>query len=150
VKSGTLQAIAVAAPKRDASLPAVPTFAEAGLADFLSDSWYGIFAGRHAEGDHRQAERRDPARPRSARRPAKAGEGGRGADGQHARAVVETLRQQFMEPSPTTPEDFTRFMAEQLQKWKPVHRAEQHSRGLNNQVACARIAHLEAKCQTLM
>jgi tripartite-type tricarboxylate transporter receptor subunit TctC len=43
VKSGALQAVAIAAPKRDVSLPDVPTFSEAGLADFLSDSWYGIF-----------------------------------------------------------------------------------------------------------
>ena len=43
IKSGSLRAIAVAATKRDPSMPDVPTFAEAGMPDFVSDSWYGIF-----------------------------------------------------------------------------------------------------------
>ncbi|MGQ0752657.1 MAG: tripartite tricarboxylate transporter substrate-binding protein, partial [Betaproteobacteria bacterium] len=34
--------IAVAAEKRSAAITRVPTFAEAGLRDFHSDSWYGI------------------------------------------------------------------------------------------------------------
>ena len=44
IKGGKVRAIAVAAPQRDPSLPDVPTFAEAGMPDFLSDSWYGILA----------------------------------------------------------------------------------------------------------
>ena len=44
VKAGSLRALAVAAAQRDASLPEVPTFIESGLPEFLSDSWYGIFA----------------------------------------------------------------------------------------------------------
>jgi tripartite-type tricarboxylate transporter receptor subunit TctC len=44
VKSGALRAIAIAAERRDPALPDVPTFAEAGLPGFFSDSWYGIFA----------------------------------------------------------------------------------------------------------
>jgi tripartite-type tricarboxylate transporter receptor subunit TctC len=42
VKSGKLRALAVAAEKRAPALPAVPTFAESGMAGLLSDSWYGI------------------------------------------------------------------------------------------------------------
>ena len=44
IRAGTVRAVAVAAPKRDASLPDVPTFAEAGLDPFVSDSWYGLLA----------------------------------------------------------------------------------------------------------
>ncbi len=44
IKAGKVQAIAVAAPQRDPSLPDVPTFAESGMPDFVSDSWYGILA----------------------------------------------------------------------------------------------------------
>jgi len=43
VKAAKLRAIAVAAEKRTAAIPDMPTFAESGIADFHSDSWYGIF-----------------------------------------------------------------------------------------------------------
>jgi tripartite-type tricarboxylate transporter receptor subunit TctC len=44
VQSGRLRALAVAAPKREAVLPDVPTFAQAGVADFTVSTWYGLFA----------------------------------------------------------------------------------------------------------
>lgn len=44
VQSGRLRALAVAAPKREPVLPAVPTFGEAGVADFNVSTWYGLFA----------------------------------------------------------------------------------------------------------
>lgn len=44
IKAGQLQAIAVAAPKRSALLPQVPTFAEIGLSNFQSSSWFGLVA----------------------------------------------------------------------------------------------------------
>jgi tripartite-type tricarboxylate transporter receptor subunit TctC len=44
VKAGQLQAIAIASPKRSALLPQVPTFAEAGLPNFNSSSWFGLVA----------------------------------------------------------------------------------------------------------
>ena len=44
IKAGSVRAVAVAAPQRDASLPEVPTFIEAGLDNFVSDSWYGLLA----------------------------------------------------------------------------------------------------------
>jgi tripartite-type tricarboxylate transporter receptor subunit TctC len=44
VKSGALRPVAIAAERRDPSLPDVPTFAEAGMPGFVSDSWYGILA----------------------------------------------------------------------------------------------------------
>ncbi len=43
LRSGSLRAIAVAAPQRDQAIPSVPTFKEAGLNNFVSDSWYGVF-----------------------------------------------------------------------------------------------------------
>lgn len=42
VQSGKLKAIAVASEHRVSSLPAVPTFNEAGLGGLLSKSWYGL------------------------------------------------------------------------------------------------------------
>lgn len=44
VRSGKLHALALAAAKRTATLPDMPTFAEAGLANFEAGSWYGILA----------------------------------------------------------------------------------------------------------
>lgn len=44
VKSGRLKAIGVSSAVRSASLPDVPTFDESGLADFVVDSWVGLFA----------------------------------------------------------------------------------------------------------
>jgi tripartite-type tricarboxylate transporter receptor subunit TctC len=44
VQSGRLRALAVAANRREAVLPDVPTFAEAGVPDFEVSTWYGLFA----------------------------------------------------------------------------------------------------------
>ena len=44
VQSGRLRALAVATAKREAILPDVPTFAEAGVPDFEVSTWYGLFA----------------------------------------------------------------------------------------------------------
>jgi tripartite-type tricarboxylate transporter receptor subunit TctC len=44
VKSGKIRALAVAAPKRVAAMPQVPTAAEAGLRDFEVTAWNGILA----------------------------------------------------------------------------------------------------------
>jgi tripartite-type tricarboxylate transporter receptor subunit TctC len=44
VRAGTLRALAVAGRRREALLPEVPTFDEAGLADFRAVSWDGLFA----------------------------------------------------------------------------------------------------------
>ena len=44
VKGGQLRAIAVAAPKRSAVLPDVPTFAEIGMPGFHSSAWFGLIA----------------------------------------------------------------------------------------------------------
>jgi len=44
LKEGKVRPIAVAAAKRLAQLPDVPTLSEAGLAGFESDSWNGLFA----------------------------------------------------------------------------------------------------------
>jgi len=44
VQSGKLAALAVAAPKRSALLPNVPTFEEAGVKGYAADAWYGLLA----------------------------------------------------------------------------------------------------------
>jgi tripartite-type tricarboxylate transporter receptor subunit TctC len=44
IQSGALTALGVATPKRAASLPTVPTIAEAGIPGFAVVSWFGILA----------------------------------------------------------------------------------------------------------
>ena len=44
VQSGQIRALAIAAPKRAALLPNVPTFTEAGLKDFNASAWFGLVA----------------------------------------------------------------------------------------------------------
>ncbi len=44
IKAGKLKVLAIANQRREALLPDVPTFAEAGLADFRVGTWYGLFA----------------------------------------------------------------------------------------------------------
>lgn len=44
VKAGKVRALAVTGTQRLASLPDVPTFAEAGMPDFNMQSWYGLMA----------------------------------------------------------------------------------------------------------
>ena len=57
--SGKVRAMAIATPKRTPALPDVPTVAESGLPDYEYDSWFGgDGAGRHAEADPQQGERR--------------------------------------------------------------------------------------------
>jgi tripartite-type tricarboxylate transporter receptor subunit TctC len=42
IKSGRLQALAIASPQRSALLPQVPTFDEAGIKGYTADAWYGV------------------------------------------------------------------------------------------------------------
>jgi tripartite-type tricarboxylate transporter receptor subunit TctC len=48
IKSGGLVPLAQQSPKRSSTLPDVPTFAEAGIADFQAFSWAGLFTAAKA------------------------------------------------------------------------------------------------------
>ena len=48
LKEGRLKALAVATKKRAPALPAVPTTAESGFGQYLSESWFGIITPRGA------------------------------------------------------------------------------------------------------
>jgi tripartite-type tricarboxylate transporter receptor subunit TctC len=44
IRAGQLRALAIAAPKRVAAFPDLPTAAEAGLPNYEVATWYGLFA----------------------------------------------------------------------------------------------------------
>lgn len=55
IQEGKLLALAVTADRRVPELPDVPTFAELGLPDLLSDSWFGIMVRRDTPAPAREA-----------------------------------------------------------------------------------------------
>ena len=100
IKNGKARVLAYTAAKRSAALPEVPTTAEAGLPSFQVDGgWFGMFApaGTPAaiiEKLNREVRTAltDPA-------------------------VVKRLQGLGVEPAPTTPEEFRRFLAEETKKY---------------------------------
>jgi len=102
VRAGKLKAIAVATPERLANAPAVPTMAESGLPGFIGGTWFGLLA---------------PARtPKPI------------IDRLHAETAAllngAELRRAFEErdiiPGGNTPEEFGRFIAAEVGKWKTL------------------------------
>ena len=105
IKSGKLRPIALSMAKRSAVLPEVPTFAEAGVPDFESYSWQGLVAPAGTP----------PAiisRLNSELNKALASE-----------EVKKKLAELGIEPSPSTPEEFTAFVKAQSTLWGGVIRA---------------------------
>ena len=106
VKAGKLKALGVTGKKRVGVLPDVPTIAESGLPEFETLQWYGIVAPAgtpapivtklHAE------------LVKAARNP----------------VFVERLTAAGMEVAPSArPEDFARFIREDLPKWPAIVKA---------------------------
>ncbi len=105
IRSGKLRPLAVSVSRRSGVLPDVPTFAEAGVPDFESYSWQGLAAPAGTP----------PAvvaRLNTELNKALASED-----------VRHRLADLGIEPSPTTPEEFTAFVREQSALWGGVIRA---------------------------
>jgi tripartite-type tricarboxylate transporter receptor subunit TctC len=109
VKSGKLRPLAVTTAKRNATLPDVPTIAEAGanlgLARFDIDTWFGIFAPANLPAE-------TTARLNKAFVDALAS-----AD---LRARLANL---YAEPMPMAPERFAAFVKGELAKYQPLVKA---------------------------
>jgi tripartite-type tricarboxylate transporter receptor subunit TctC len=93
-ESGKLKLIAVSAPARLASLPQVPTMAEAGLGAFKFDGWWGIGA------------------PQGTPKPAIARLNGEFVKLFSEPKFTAFLAKQTVRPAPTSPEAFASFMRE--------------------------------------
>ena len=105
VRTGKLRALGVAGRRREALLPDVPTMQEAGLTDFRAVSWDGLFAPKQTP---------EPVLERM-----------------HAavRAALEVpeLKRLWAEQGGRVDiesrADFTRFVAEEIQRWSAIVKA---------------------------
>jgi tripartite-type tricarboxylate transporter receptor subunit TctC len=102
VKAGKLRVIAVTSTKRSPLLPEVPTVSEAGLPGFDVSSWYGVFAPLALPRDLVTKLNGDIV----------------GVLG--AVDVKERLASLGAEPAPMSPEDFGRYVREEIAKWAKV------------------------------
>ena len=87
VKDKRLLPLAVTTLARSPMLPEVPTVAEAAIAGFEWDQWYGLFAGQDAAPDRESAVPGGGPHPRHARNAGAAGDSRLGAEALHARRI---------------------------------------------------------------
>ncbi len=102
ITSGRARAIAVSHGARLQTLPDVPTFAEAGVADFVAFSWQGMIAPRSTPAP--VIERLNSALNQAL------------ADAK----VKQTLASMSVEAAGSSAQDFERFVREQAQLWGKV------------------------------
>ncbi|MFA7665630.1 MAG: tripartite tricarboxylate transporter substrate binding protein [Burkholderiaceae bacterium] len=96
VRAGKLRAIAVAMPQRIATLPGVPTFSEAGLDGFVVAGFTGLLAP--ADTPAEVIDKLNAAYTQALGVP----------------AVRERMAAMGLQPKPTTPAEFSAFLAEQI------------------------------------
>ncbi len=105
LQSGQLRAIAVAANKRLAQLPNVPTMAEAGLAEVEVSSWNGLFAPAKTPPEIVARLHAETAKALA------------------SPEVREKLLAQGAEPIGSSPEEFRAYIRAEIDKWGKVVRA---------------------------
>jgi len=105
IKSGKLRALAVTSAKRFPALPDLPTMQEAGVPGFEATAWFGIVAPKATPGPI--VERLNAEVNKALAMP----------------DVREKLLQQGAEAAPGSPEDFGRFIHNEVAKWAKVVKA---------------------------
>ncbi len=105
MKAGKLRAIAVTTETRLPALPDLPTVAEAGVPGFVANNWYCFVgpAGMPADIVARLNQEIRLAMQDS--------------------AVLATMTAQGMTPDPRSPEQLTRFIQSEIDKWGKIVRA---------------------------
>ena len=102
VKSGRIKALVVAATRRSALLPEVPTAVEVGIPDFQASSWHGVVL------------------PSGAPREVVAKLNQSLASVLSTPAFREQLIAQGAEPVESTPDEFAKFLRSDIEKWRKV------------------------------
>lgn len=105
VEAGRLRAIAVPTSRRSRLMPDIPTMAEAGLAGYAINNWYGLFAPRGTPvpiiQKLNEALHAELGKPE----------------------IVAKLAPHALEPFPTTPEDAATFIQAEIARYGTVVRA---------------------------
>lgn len=105
VKSGRVKALAVTTKKRSVGLPDVPTIAEAtGFASYEANNWYGVLAP--ARTPRHIVDKLNTEFISALKQP----------------DVREKLLVQGLEPTYTTPEEFSAYLKAEIVKWSRVAR----------------------------
>jgi tripartite-type tricarboxylate transporter receptor subunit TctC len=102
VKAGRVLALAVSTATRSSLFPNVPTLAEAGLAGFEYDQWYGLLVAAKTPRAVVNAVNKEVVRILS------------------APEMKERMLTQGATPKPTTPEAFDAFIRAEVKKFAPV------------------------------
>jgi tripartite-type tricarboxylate transporter receptor subunit TctC len=104
INAGKVRALAIARAERWPALPDVPTLAESGYPDFVLDAWTGVVA---PAGTPRQIVEQLNAAIN---------------DGLKGPAAQDSLTKFSAVAKLGTPEDFKKFLAEQMQRWGTIVR----------------------------
>ncbi|MBW6398814.1 tripartite tricarboxylate transporter substrate binding protein [Roseomonas sp. HJA6] len=105
IEAGTVRALAIAGPRRNAALPNVPTTGEAGFPDIQAATWYALFATGGTPPD--RVDRLFAALSATL------------ADGD----IRKKLEDGGLDVEPSeSPAAFARFVAEDAARWEPVVR----------------------------
>jgi tripartite-type tricarboxylate transporter receptor subunit TctC len=99
VQSGKLRALGVTGARRSEALPEVPTAAEAGVPGYLATNWYGVVAPTQTP--KAVVDRLNHAIVSALR----------SAD------VIESLKTRGIDPAPSSPSEFAKFMSSEFHLW---------------------------------
>jgi tripartite-type tricarboxylate transporter receptor subunit TctC len=105
VKGGKARALAVSTAQRSAAFPGVPTAAESGVPDYVVTNWFGFAFPKGTARETVDALQRDVQRALA------------------SPDVREKLAAQGAEPSSFTPDEFSRFLREDTQRWTALIRS---------------------------
>lgn len=105
VKAGRVKMLAIGSAKRSPALPDVPTIAEAGVPGYEYTTWYGVFG------------------PRGLQKPIVSQLNTAVAKVLASPEVSQRLMTSGAEPSPSSPEELTRYMREESARWAKVIKA---------------------------
>ncbi len=101
-KDGRLTLLAQTGAERIEALADVPTIKESGVADIVGAAWSGFVISNKVPQAIKQKLQQALV------------------DALNQEEVVKTLRAQYMEPTPSTPEEFKAYMEEEKNRWEPL------------------------------
>lgn len=105
VKANRIKMLAIGSGKRSPALPDIPTIAEAGVPGYEYTTWYGVFAPRRTP--QATIARLNDAVTKAVLSP----------------EVAQRLVPNGAEPSPSSPQELTRYMKEESARWAKVIKA---------------------------